>query len=71
MNTKEKLALTRHMAGLLALAECEGKLRWMMTEEDPDPAHLARVTEQVYDAVKEARKQLQTSVERLREELRY
>ena len=66
MNTKEKLTFTRHMAGLLALAECEGRLRWMMTEKDPDPAHLARVTEQVYVAVKDARKELQTSVENAR-----
>ena len=65
MDTKEKVTLTRHMTGMLALAECEGYLRWMMAEKDPDPGHLARVTKQVYDAVKETRKQIQTSVEKL------
>ena len=65
MSTKDKLKPTQHMTGLLALAECEGRLRWMISEEDPDPGHLARVTKQVYDAVRVAREHLQTSVEKL------
>ena len=67
MNTEEKLSLTRHMTGMLELAQCEGYLRWMMEEKNPDPAHLARVIKQVYDGVKETRKQIQTSVEKLGE----